>query len=322
MVSIHLINEHEYSPVFFDIPDYVLRRMGLDPALIRTARKVPPNFVRIPAGEFAMGSPEGEVGRAEAKELYQKYNIDYSETQHQARVSEFYLCKYAVTLVEFKKFIEESGYKTDAEKANSSSIWDGKEWKDKEGINWRHGVSGTERPPEEYNHPVLHVSWNDTVAYCKWMSEKTGKKFRLPTEAEWEYACRAGTTTPFNTGENLTTDQANYDGNYPYSNNPKGDYLEKTVAVDTFAPNAWGLYNMHGNVYEWCSDWYGGLYYDECKAKGVVENPAGPETGSYRVLRGGHWYGNAGYCRSAYRYYGFTPDYRSYYAGFRLAFVP
>jgi formylglycine-generating enzyme len=310
MVSIHLINEHEYSPVFFDIPDYVLRRMGLDPALIRTARKVPPNFVRIPAGEFTMGSPEGEADRD---------NSD--ETQHQVKVSEFYLCKYAVTLAEFKKFIDESKYQTDAEKANSSRIWDGKAWKDKEGVNWRHGVSGKKRPLAQYNHPVLHVSWNDAVTYCTWMKEKTGKNFRLPTEAEWEYACRAGTTTPFNTGENLTTDQANYDGNYPYNNNPKGDYLEKTVAVDTFAPNAWGLYNMHGNVWEWCGDWYGGNYYDECNTKGTVENPVGPETGSYRVLRGGSWDGLARYCRSALRYGG-APGHRSGRAGFRLAFVP
>lgn len=312
MVSIHLINEHEYSPVFFDIPDDVLRRMGLDPALIRTARKVPPNFVRIPAGEFAMGSPEGEVNRSS------------DETQHRVKVSEFYLCKYAVTLAEFKKFIDESGYQTDAEKANSSMIWDGKEWKEKKGVNWRHGVSGKKRPLAQYNHPVLHVSWNDAVAYCTWMEEKSGKQFRLPTEAEWEYACRAGTTTPFNTGENLTTDQANYDGNYPYNNNAKGRYRETTVAVgssERFEPNQWGLFHMHGNVWEWCSDWYGGNYYEECKTKGTVENPVGPETGSDRVLRGGHWYGNASRCRSAYRN-SYTPDSRSDFVGFRLVFVP
>ncbi|ACF44160.1 formylglycine-generating enzyme family protein [Pelodictyon phaeoclathratiforme] len=313
MVSIHLINEHEYSPVFFDIPDDVLRRMGLDPALIRTARKVPPNFVRIPAGEFAMGSPEGEPER---------YGSD--ETQHQVKVSEFYLCKYAVTPAEFKTFIDESGYQTDAEKANSSGIWDGKEWKDKEGVNWRHDVSGKKRPSDQYSHPVLHVSWNDAVAYCKWMTDKTGKTFRLPTEAEWEYACRAKTTTPFNTGENLTTDQANYDGNYPYNNNAKGRYRETTVAVgssERFEPNQWGLFHMHGNVWEWCSDWYGGNYYEECKTKGTVENPVGPETGSGRVLRGGGWNGSARGCRSAYRGSD-APDYRSRSAGFRLAFVP
>ena len=125
----------------------------------------------------------------------------------------------------------------------------------------------------------------------------------------------------FNTGENLTTDQANYDGNYPYNNNTKGQFRENTVPVDSLVPNAWGLCNMHGNVYEWCSDWYGQNYYDECRAKGIVENPAGPETGSNRVLRGGSWYINAGLCRSAYRRYA-SPDYRFSYSGFRLAFVP
>ncbi len=310
MVSIHLINEHEYSPLFFEIPDDVLRRMGLDPAQIRGAGKVPPNFVRIPEGEFTMGSPENEPER---------YARD--ETQHQVKLSEFYLCKYAVTLADFKKFIDESGYQTDAEKKNSSRIWDGNEWKDKAGINWRHGVSGNERAPEEDNHPVVHVSWTDAVAYSNWLSEQTGKTFRLPTEAEWEYACRAGTTTPFNTGDNLTTDQANYNGNYPYNNNPKGQYRGNTVQVDSLAPNAWGLYNMHGNVFEWCSDWFGDKYYEECKEKGTVPNPSGPETGSNRVLRGGCWGSYARSCRSADRNYD-TPGYRSGYVGFRLVFVP
>ncbi|MFZ4525725.1 MAG: formylglycine-generating enzyme family protein [Chlorobium sp.] len=321
MVSLHVINERDNCRAFFEIPDSVLLRWGIDPSQTRRAKKDPRNFVRIPAGEFTMGSPEGEPGRAEIMELFQNNNLDYSETQHQVKVSEFYLSKYAVTLAEFKQFIDESGYQTDAEKENSSRIWDGKEWKDKEGVNWRHGVSGNERASEEENHPVLHVSWNDAVAYCKWMSNKTGKSFRLPTEAEWEYACRAGTTTPFNTGENLTTDQANYDGNYPYNNNQKGKYRENTVPVDSFEPNAWGLYNMHGNVWEWCRDWYEGKYYEECKAKGTVTNPSGPETGSYRVVRGGSWYNFAEYCRSAHRYR-LTPDARHSFGGFRLVFVP
>ncbi len=129
----------------------------------------------------------------------------------------------------------------------------------------------------------------------------------MPTEAEWEYACRAATITPFNTGGNLTTDEANYDGNYPYNQNRKGQYRESTVAVDSFAPNAWGLYNMHGNVWEWCSDWYDLDYYAACKAKGVVTNPENTAQGSGRVLRGVSWSSNAGYCRSAYRN-DFPPD--------------
>ena len=284
---------------------------------------VPENFVFIRGGEFTMGSPEGEVGSAEARALWlQNFGIDYSETQHQVKVSDFAMSKYSVTVSEFRRFIEATGYKTDAEKGGNSVVYFGNNTGGiKNGVNWRYGVRGELRPASDDNHPVLHVSWNDAVAYCEWMTKQSGKTYRLPTEAEREYACRAGTTTPFNTGENLTTDQANYDGNYPYSNNPKGVYRENTVPVNSFAPNALGLYNMHENVYEWCSDWFGGRYYDECKAKGVVENPAGPETGSRRVLRGGSWGRNAENCRSAYRFR-CPPGDRSGSFGFRLVFVP
>ncbi len=268
------------------------------------------NFVLIRGSEFTMGSPETEVGRST------------DETQHQVKVNDFYMSKYEVTVAEFRRFIAESGYKTDAENGKmgydrfGASIGT-------PGINWRYGVSGKVRPKSEENHPVVHVSWNDAVEYCRWLSEKTGKWYRLPTEAEWEYACRAGSRTPFNKGGNITTAQANYDGNYPYNNNRKGQYRAKTVAVDSFEPNAWGLYNMHGNVWEWCDDVYSGTYYDECKAKGLVENPGGPapEKGSYRVLRGGYWLSLAGSCRSATRGYD-TPGRRGADVGFRLVFVP
>ncbi len=287
----------------------------------------PANFVLIRGGEFTMGSPEGEVGRAEVKAVYQELGVEYSETQHQVKLSDFYMGKYAVTVGEFRKFVDATGYQTDAEKDGFSIIIMRLLSKKGEGVNWRDGVSGRWWDPWrrwfrlEENHPVLHVSWNDAVGYCAWLSKQTGKKFRLPTEAEREYACRAGTTTPFNSGNNLTTDQANYDGNYPYNNNPKGVYRQNTVAVNSFAPNAWGLYNMHGNVLEWCNDWYGGTYYDDCKAKGTVINPVGPVTGSYRVLRGGSWNFNAEICRSAARD-NCSPDYRCNGVGFRLVFVP
>ncbi|MEI7695433.1 MAG: formylglycine-generating enzyme family protein [Chlorobium sp.] len=281
----------------------------------------PKNFVLIRGGEFTMGSQESEVGRDAAKAVYKQFGIDYSETQHQVRLSNFYMSKYSVTVSEFRSFVEATGYRTDAEKGGFSVIVIDGEAKKGEGLNWRYGVSGSVRPESEANHPVVHVSWNDAVAYGDWMSKKSGKTYRLPTEAEREYACRAGTTTPFNTGNNLTTEQANYDGNYPYNNNPKGVYRQNTVPVNSFSPNAWGLYTMHGNVAEWCSDWFGGRYYDECKASGTVTNPAGPATGSNRVLRGGYWHSAAGYCRSAYRGND-TPGFRSSYVGFRLVFVP
>lgn len=267
------------------------------------------NYVLVKGQQFLMGSPGSEVDRSE------------DETQHGVKVSDFAMCKYAVTVRDFQYFIKESGYRTDAEKENSSRVFDGKKWVDREGVNWRHDVLGNERSQDELNHPVLHVSWNDAVAYCRWLSEKSGERFRLPTEAEWEYACRGGTTTLFNTGENLTPDQANYNGKYPYRNNPKGMYRKQTVPVDFFEPNGYGLYNMHGNVWEWCSDWYGETYYEECRKQGVAKNPQGPETGSRRVLRGGSWYSRAQFCRSASRHY-VTPGYRSTFICFRLMFVP
>lgn len=236
-----------------------------------------------------MGSPVDEVKRQK------------NETEHQVRLSSFYMRKYAVTVAEFRRFVGASGYKTDGE--------------------WRCVVSGRVRPQREKNHPVLNVSWNDAVQYCKWLSTKTGKRFRLPTEAEWEYACRAGSSTPFNTGENLTTNQANYNGFFPYNKNPYGVWRENTVAVNSFAPNAWGLYNMHGNAREWCSDWFSETYYDECKAEGTVINPAGPASGSRRVQRGGSWCFDAENCRSAYRFAN-PPDDRDNDYGFRLVFVP
>ncbi len=281
-----------------------------------------PDFVFIHGGEFTMmGSPETEIGRDAAKALYQSVGMNYSETQHQVKVSDFCMGKYEVTVGEFRKFVEATNYKTDAENGDGSYVFDGTTLQKKPLINWRYGVSGSVRPQSEENHPVVHVSWNDAVEYCRWLSEKTGKSYRLPTEAEWEYACRAGSLSPFNTGENLTTNQANYNGNYPYNNNPKGVYRQNTVVVNSFAPNAWGLYNMHGNVWEWCSDWYGGTYYDECKSNGTVINPVGPAIGSLRVIRGGSWSNPAEFCRSASRRI-IPPGYRDNFVGFRLVFVP
>jgi formylglycine-generating enzyme required for sulfatase activity len=162
--------------------------------------------------------------------------------------------------------------------------------------------------------PVENVSWNKVQEFISALNAREGTiKYRLPTEAEWEYAARAGTTTPFAFGNCLLTSQANYRGDDPLTGCPSGEYRSRTVPVASFAPNAWGLYDMHGNVCEWCSDEYGSY------PSYPVTDPTGPSYGPYfRVWRGGSWYHGAGYCRSAYRdSRGATND--DYYIGFRLA---
>ncbi|ARV58657.1 peptidase C14 [Nostocales cyanobacterium HT-58-2] len=144
--------------------------------------------------------------------------------------------------------------------------------------------------------PVEKVSWNDAMDFCKKLSQKTGRTYRLPSEAEWEYACRAGTTTPFHFGETITTELANYDGNYTYASAPKGKYRQQTTEVGSFPPNAFGLYDMHGNVWEWCAD----TWHDSYEGA-PVDGSAWIDNSEYRCLRGGSWYYFPSFCRSAYR---------------------
>lgn len=159
--------------------------------------------------------------------------------------------------------------------------------------------------------PVEDVTWEDVQEYIQKLNRQTGQNYRLPTEAEWEYACRAGTDGPFNTGNCLLTSQANYDGNFPLVGCPKGRFRQSPMPVASFAPNSWGLYDMHGNVWEWCSDWYGEYPF------GSVTDPVGPSTGTHRVLRGGSWRSVAERCRSTDRRFR-MPDNASERRGFRL----
>jgi formylglycine-generating enzyme required for sulfatase activity len=167
-------------------------------------------------------------------------------------------------------------------------------------------------------NPVEQVSWDDCQKFIGKLNglgvAPSGFKFSLPTEAQWEYACRAGTTTPFSFGGVLNGDQANCDGNDPYGTGTKGKYLKKTTEVGSYPANAWGLYDMHGNVWEWCSDWYGDYPVRH------VTDPLGASSGSDRVNRGGSWNCFARYCRSADRCR-LTPDYRLNFLGFRLSLV-
>jgi formylglycine-generating enzyme required for sulfatase activity/TolB-like protein len=279
----------------------------------RPALGVPAGFGRIPGGTFTMGSPASEPERRG------------NEVQHRVTVSSFSISKYEVTVGDFRRFVNATGYKTTAETSGGGYVWTGKAWETKADASWRNPYF-----TQGDNHPVVLVSWYDAVEYCNWVSRQEGltpaytrsgdtvtwnrsaNGYRLPTEAEWEYACRAGTTTPFHTGNNITTSQANYDGNNPYNGNAKGVYREKTWAVGSGAANAWGLYDMHGNVWEWCWDRYGDY------PTGAQTDPAGPASGLARVSRGGSWYVDGRYGRSACRDRG-DPAIRRYDLGFRLA---
>jgi formylglycine-generating enzyme required for sulfatase activity len=174
---------------------------------------------------------------------------------------------------------------------------------------------------EGATHPMYYVSHDDATEFCRRLTEQERRAGRLPadweyclpTEAQWEYACRAGTETATAFGDKLSSDQANFDGNYPYNGAAKGDYLKEVTAVGRQKPNAWGLYDMHGNVREWCRDWY-----NDSLPGGT--DPETTEKASDRVLRGGGWNSFGRYCRSAYRNKG-TPGYRGGDVGFRMAAV-
>ena len=199
--------------------------------------------------------------------------------QHQVTVPSFYIGKYELTQAQYQVIL---GTKLVSVKGN--------------------------------NRPVERVSWNGAVEFCEKLSQKTGKKYRLPSEAEWEYACRAGTTTPFYFGESITPDLVNYNGNYAYASAPKGKYRQQTTDVGTFPPNAFGLYDMHGNVWEWCQDDYKENYIDAPTDGSASTN----QSASSKLLRGGSWYFNPVYCRSAYRL-GRNADRLNINIGFRVA---
>ncbi len=164
-----------------------------------------------------------------------------------------------------------------------------------------------------HDNPVERVSWEDVQGFLQVLNDRLPDlQARLPTEAELEYACRAGTTTPFSFGDTIMPEQVNYDGNYPYAGAAEGLYRKKTVPVKSLPPNPWGLYEMHGNVLEWCADWLGDY------PTAAVDDPSGPSAGQSRVLRGGSWRSSAGWARSARRS-GSEPGDRLSSIGFRLA---
>ena len=218
-------------------------------------------MVSIPEGTFTMGSPENEEG----------YHSSQSP-QHEVTVPPFFMGKYPVTQQQWRVVAALPKDKIDLKSDPSYFKGD--------------------------NLPVECVSWNDAQEFCARLSQMANKTYRLPTEAEWEYACRGGTTTPFYCGETISTDLANYDGNYTYGQGQKGKYREKTTKVGIFPANPFGLYDMCGNVWEWCEDGWHKNYINA-----PIDGSAWTSLGSTVVLRGGSWILNPHLCRSAYRYY-------------------
>ncbi len=229
------------------------------------------DMVDIPGGTFMMGTDDEEIER-----LVKKFNWDgyrREKPQHHVTVPPFYMGKYPITQAQWEAVAFLPKVKLDLNPESSRFKGD--------------------------NRPVEQVSWYDAEEFCKRLSKATGRDYRLPSEAEWEYACRAGTTTPFHFGETITDKLANYNATYTYADEPQGEYREQTTPVGQIFPNAFGLYDMHGNVWEWCADdWHEDYQGAPKDGSAWLEND---NRSQFTTLRGGSWSRDPDVCRSAYR---------------------
>ncbi len=254
-------------------------------------------MVELPGGTFMMGTAESE--KAEIIKEYSRFGsfgsdarkwVGWQQPQHEVTLKPFSMGKYEVTQAQWRAVAKLPKVGSEELKTDPATF-------------------------KGDNLPVETVSWYEAQEFCRRLSRATGREYRLPSEAEWEYAARAGTTTAFAFGPTITSAIVNYDGNYPYGSAPKGRYRDKTVPVGSLGfANALGLFDMHGNVWEWCEDvWHDG--YGGAPTDGSVWSDSGDQ--SRRVLRGGSWYGNSWVCRSAYRYDN-GPGIPYTYSGFRV----
>ncbi len=277
---------------------------------VESTNSIGMKLVLIPPGEFNMGTTEEEAARllagaSKGSDLqWYRDSVSSQVPQHRVRIAQpLLLGGCEVTVGQFRQFVADTRYATEGERDGHGS--------------WGFDPTGTwmEKPEWKWcepgfaqsdDQPVVHVSWNDSVEFCNWLSRKEGTTYRLPTEAEWEYACRAGTTTLSFFGND-----ASNGGEYAWFGGNSGVSLH---AVGRKKPNAWGLHDIYGSVWEWCADWHDGQYYENSS----VDDPAGPATGSCRVHRGGSWKHSVLYCQSAVRIWS-GPSGRNGHLGFRIA---
>jgi formylglycine-generating enzyme required for sulfatase activity/tRNA A-37 threonylcarbamoyl transferase component Bud32 len=260
------------------------------------ANSVGMKLALIPAGEFWMGSPNSEPNRE-----------PHEGPQHLVRITKpFYMGTHEVTVGSFRAFVQATGYQTLAEKGGGAIRYapTGETIIDPN-CTWK-----TPGWPLVDDQPVVCVSRADALAFCDWLSKKEKKVYRLPTEAEWEYACRAGTATAYHFGNTISSERAMYD---PRAVAGKGPLRIPTLKVGVYSPNAFGLHDMHGNVWEWCADWYDPKYYEQSP----TDDPRGPTSGNLAIMRGGGFEVGPAQCRSAFRF-PMPPDRRHIVIGFRV----
>ncbi|MBM5818161.1 MAG: formylglycine-generating enzyme family protein, partial [Cyanobacteria bacterium K_Offshore_surface_m2_239] len=250
-------------------------------------------MIQIPAGRFLMGSPSEE-----------EEHSTFEGPQHEVSLESFLMGQTPITQAQWQAVAE---------------------WRERPGERWgrqlklnpSHFADQADSP----QRPVEQVSWQDAMEFCSRLSQRTGRRYTLPSEAQWEYACRAGSTTPFAFGETLTPELANYNARFTYANGPKGVYLGHTTPVGTFPANAWGLVDMHGNVWEWCLDEWRDTYVGAPVDGSAWVAGAGESRSTARLLRGGSWVSDPHNCRSAYRNRD-HPDNLNQGRGFRVCCLP
>lgn len=291
-------------------------------------------FVKLPAGEFLMGSdetPETLAGAYPQLPTWRFAQLDDERPVHRVRITRsFWMGQHEVTVGQFRRFVEVSGYVPESMADGTG----GYGWRaDYDPATTKRGDAFEGRDPryswlntgfkQGDDHPVVNVTWNDAQALAAWLSETEGRRYRLPTEAEWEYACHAGTRSRYSSGDEprsllgaanvFDANSARYWPRWQSMALDGYDGYAFTAPVGSFAPNPWGLYDMHGNVWEWVADWYGEKYY----AQSPTDDPLGPADGEVRVRRGGSWHTWAFYARATYRNWN-TPDTRYTLVGIRL----